>query len=128
MYTELQVAMASVFLASLLTLIVPFLVGVLLLLWWLIRTKKRKSYIAIFALSFLYLTYVSWGALSATSFVQMTLLGAWTSLISSIALWRAASKGKKLWFIALALFGYLGILPAVYVWGIEKMKTDEWYK
>lgn len=117
-------AMGSAFLL----IVLAILCAVAVLLWWLAKNKKREWYIGFFVIAFLYNAYTIGHALSGVSAMWYIILAAWTYFISSIAMWRAATKNQKFWFGALLLFQIYGILPAIYVWGVEKMKQSDWYK
>lgn len=114
------------------TAFVLFLIAVVvayaILLWWLAKNKQRGVYIGLFVVIFLFNFIMSMRLQSGTAFMWHLLVAAWTYFISSIALWRAASKDSKLWFAGIFLISYLGILPAIYVWLVEKLKKSEWYE
>jgi hypothetical protein len=52
----------------------------------------------------------------------------WTAFWKAVALWHSARKGKSGWFIAISLVNTLGILEIIYLFGIEKVKTDKLFK
>ena len=53
------------------------------------------------------------------------LLGAvalWTLPWKGVALWRAAKRGEKKWFVALLVFNTLAILEIVYIFFFSKRR------
>jgi len=52
----------------------------------------------------------------------------WSLTWKALALWTAAKKGNKVWFIILLLVNSLGLLEAFYLFGIEKVKTKSLFK
>jgi hypothetical protein len=44
------------------------------------------------------------------------LLIVWTLIWKGMALWRAAQKGSKIWFVAILLINTLGILEILYLY------------
>jgi len=46
----------------------------------------------------------------------------WSSVWKLLALWKSARKGSVIWFIVLAVFNTLGILPILYIFIFSKMK------
>lgn len=61
--------------------------------------------------------------LTETNFIIfMTPLIVWDICWKGVALWRAANKGQKNWFIALLVFNTLGILPISYLKFFQKPK------
>lgn len=55
-------------------------------------------------------------------------LAIWTLFWKGTALWHAARKNHGAWFVILLLFNTVGILDMIYLFGIEKVKTDKLYK
>lgn len=45
---------------------------------------------------------------------------AWSLVWKGVSLWRAARNGSRPWFVALLLTNTLGILDAVYVFGVGR--------
>ena len=52
----------------------------------------------------------------------------WTAFWKAIALWHSARKGKSGWFIVISLVNTLGILEIIYLFGVEKVKTNKLFK
>lgn len=50
----------------------------------------------------------------------MYLLIAFDVALRGLALWQVARKGRKVWFVVLLLLNTLGILPLIYLFGVEK--------
>lgn len=46
----------------------------------------------------------------------------WELVWKLIAMWKSARKGSVPWFIILALFNTIGILPILYIFVFSKMK------
>lgn len=45
----------------------------------------------------------------------------WEAVWKLLALWKSARKGSVVWFIALAIFNTVGILPILYIFVFSKM-------
>ena len=45
----------------------------------------------------------------------------WEAVWKLLALWKSARKGSVVWFIALAIFNTIGILPILYIFVFSKM-------
>jgi len=54
----------------------------------------------------------------------LVLVAVWSLVWKGLALWRAARKEAKYWFIVMLVLNTAGILPILYllVWGKEKPK------
>jgi hypothetical protein len=52
------------------------------------------------------------------------ILAVWDSVWKLVALWRAARNNLLPWFVCLAIFNTLGILPMIYVLVIDKKKKE----
>ena len=50
---------------------------------------------------------------------------AWSLTWKLLALWKSARKGSVIWFIVLALFNTVGILPILYIFAFSKIKCCE---
>ena len=46
----------------------------------------------------------------------------WEAVWKLLALWKSARKGSIPWFIVLAVFNTVGILPILYIFVFSKMK------
>jgi len=46
----------------------------------------------------------------------------WSLVWKLLALWKSARKGSVIWFIVLAIFNTVGILPILYIFVFSKMK------
>ncbi len=46
----------------------------------------------------------------------------WTLTWKLLGLWRAARKGSMVWFIILAIFNTVGVLPILYIFLFSHMK------
>jgi len=49
----------------------------------------------------------------------------WSAAWKLVALWKSARKGSLVWFIILAVFNTVGILPILYIFVFSKMKSAE---
>ena len=67
-----------------------------------------------------YLTQIS--ALLGLSPILFLLIIMWSLVWKLLALWKSARKGSVIWFVALAVFNTLGILPILYIFIFSKMK------
>ena len=47
-------------------------------------------------------------------------LALWTLPFKAVALWRAAKRGEKKWFVALLVFNTLAILEIIYIFFFSK--------
>lgn len=45
----------------------------------------------------------------------------WTAVWKLLAMWKSAKKGSVIWFVVLALFNTVGILPILYIYVFSKM-------
>lgn len=45
----------------------------------------------------------------------------WTAIWKLLALWKSARNGHVAWFIVLAIFNTVGILPILYIYVFSKM-------
>ena len=48
----------------------------------------------------------------------------WDGTWKLIALWKSARHGQLAWYICLAVFNTLGILPIVYLLAVQKTSTQ----
>ncbi len=48
----------------------------------------------------------------------------WELVWKLIAMWKSARKGSVLWFVILALFNTIGILPILYIFVFSKIKCE----
>ena len=44
----------------------------------------------------------------------------WTAVWKGFALWRAARRGQKVWFVILLIVNTLGILEIIYIFAVAK--------
>lgn len=49
----------------------------------------------------------------------------WSLVWKLLALWKAARKGSVAWFIVLALFNTVGILPILYIYVFSEINLSE---
>ena len=58
----------------------------------------------------------------------IVLLALWTLFWKGYAIWTAAKRGQRGWFLALLVFNTVGILEIIYLFGILKLKFSELFK
>lgn len=63
------------------------------------------------------------GAPAFGSFVLLAVL--WSLLWKGLALWRAAKRGEKWWFVAFLVINTVGILEIIYIFAITKAKISD---
>jgi len=65
----------------------------------------------------------------ASLFVIIAALTVWDWVWKAIAMWHAARRGEKVWFVVILIFNTIGILPIVYLALVAKVwskgGTDE---
>ena len=49
----------------------------------------------------------------------------WSLVWKGLALWRAAKRGEKWWFVALLLLNTMGILEIIYIFVVTGAKLSE---
>lgn len=49
----------------------------------------------------------------------------WSAVWKLLALWKSARKGSVIWFIVLAVFNTIGILPILYIYVFSKMSNNK---
>ncbi len=54
----------------------------------------------------------------------IVLVGLWTLPWKGVALWRAARKSDKWWFVVLLVVNTVGILEILYIYIFSKRKAD----
>lgn len=62
------------------------------------------------------------GLMGANPFVLFAIL-AWSLVWKGVALWKAARKGDKIWYIVLLLVNLIGILEILYIYIFSERKT-----
>jgi hypothetical protein len=53
------------------------------------------------------------------------MLAIWEGVWKLIAMWKAVKKDSVPWFIVLAIFNTVGILPILYIYVFSEMKTGK---
>ncbi len=53
------------------------------------------------------------------------IIAIWSGIWKIIALWKSARNSQKGWFITIAIFNTLGILPILYIWKFQKPKQKQ---
>jgi hypothetical protein len=46
----------------------------------------------------------------------------WEAFWKGIGLWKSAKKGDTLWFIAIFLINFVGLLPIFYLWRTKQLE------
>jgi len=70
-----------------------------------------------------YLTLIASQLGISTSLLIIVLI--WSIAWKLLALWKSARKGSLVWFIVLAVFNTIGILPILYIFVFSKMKSSK---
>lgn len=63
------------------------------------------------------------GPLLVAFIVIVVLLAIWDGVWKLIALWKSARNNELAWFICLAIFNTVGILPMLYIFFFQKTET-----
>ena len=61
----------------------------------------------------------------------MVLIGAllvWTLFWKGASMWHAARRHEGVWFVILLLFNTVGILDMIYLFGVAKIKSNDFLK
>ncbi|MBI2551481.1 hypothetical protein HYV73_04045 [Candidatus Uhrbacteria bacterium] len=58
----------------------------------------------------------------------MILFSVWSIFWKGLALWHSAKRKEPYWFIAMLIINTAGILEIIYLFGIAKVKTSDWFK
>ena len=62
------------------------------------------------------------GTISSQEFIFIILGSIWSLVWKAFALWKAAGKKDKVWFVALIILNTLGILDILYIFVFSKRK------
>ncbi len=46
----------------------------------------------------------------------------WEAFWKGIGLWKSAKKGDLVWFLAIFLINFLGLIPIIYLWKTKQLK------
>jgi len=78
----------------------------------------------------MYHYYITQGQpeISVILIILFIMLLIWTYFWKAAALWHAVRNKDKVWFVVFLLVNTLGILDMIYLFGIEKVKTDTLFK
>ena len=55
----------------------------------------------------------------------IVLLSIWDAVWKLIAMWKSARRGQMAWFICLAIFNTVGILPIIYILAFQEDQTTQ---
>ena len=61
----------------------------------------------------------------AAAFILIVIIVAWSLAWKGLALWKAARRGSKAWFIVLLIVNTLGILEILYPYVFSEIKIEE---
>jgi len=56
--------------------------------------------------------------------VLIIIIGIWSLVWKGFALWKAATKKQKIWFVALLIINSIGILEILYIYIFSEMKFN----
>ncbi len=62
----------------------------------------------------------NWNFIGIQAGVYLLIL--WETFWKATALWKAAKKGDKLWFIAIFVVNFFGLIPIFYLWKTKQLK------
>lgn len=65
-----------------------------------------------------------WGVMPPVAGVLLIVILAWSLVWKGFALWRAATRGDKVWFIIFLIVNTAGILEIIYLFLVTKAKTS----
>ena len=60
------------------------------------------------------------GPLLVVLIIMIALLGIWDGVWKLIAMWKSARHNQLAWFVCLAIFSTMGILPILYILCFQK--------
>jgi TRAP-type mannitol/chloroaromatic compound transport system permease small subunit len=63
------------------------------------------------------------GPLLALFIIVIVLLAVWDGVWKLIAMWKSARHGQLAWYICLAIFNTVGILPILYILLFQRKET-----
>lgn len=66
--------------------------------------------------------------ISVILIILFIMLLIWTYFWKAAAIWHAVRNKDKVWFVVFLLVNTIGILDMIYLFGIEKVKTDSLFK
>ena len=55
----------------------------------------------------------------------LVVIVAWSLIWKLLGMWKSARKGSVIWFIILALFNTVGVLPILYIFIFSKIKFSK---
>lgn len=56
--------------------------------------------------------------------VGILLVVIWEAFWKAIGLWKSAKAGNKLWFVAIFLINFFGIVPIFYLWRSKQLENS----
>jgi len=63
------------------------------------------------------------GPLLALFIIVIVLLAVWDGVWKLIAMWKSARHGQLAWYICLAIFNTVGVLPILYILLFQKQEA-----
>jgi hypothetical protein len=65
------------------------------------------------------------GISKEVALVIILIIGVWSLVWKGLALWKAARKPHKIWFVVLLITNTIGILEILYIYIFSEMKFDK---
>ncbi|MDD5147445.1 MAG: DUF5652 family protein [Candidatus Daviesbacteria bacterium] len=54
--------------------------------------------------------------------LSIFLLIVWEASWKGVALWKSAKRGDRLWFVAMFLINFFGLIPIFYLWRTKQLE------
>jgi nitrogen fixation/metabolism regulation signal transduction histidine kinase len=67
----------------------------------------------------------SWGISVSTLVFILLVVVVWELVWKLAGMWKAAKKNSPIWFVIIAVFNTVGILPILYIYVFSKMKSEK---
>lgn len=69
------------------------------------------------------MVFAGLSSLSTLAIIGLIVIIIWEGVWKLMAMWKAAKKHSVLWFVVLAIFNTVGILPILYIYVFSEMKS-----
>ena len=69
--------------------------------------------------------YTPISSMATSTIIIVILISIWSLIWKGFALWKAAQKKQKAWFIAILILNTVGILPIIYIFFLAKTDVSE---
>ncbi|MBI2610204.1 hypothetical protein HYW53_03465 [Candidatus Giovannonibacteria bacterium] len=66
-----------------------------------------------------------WGDLPSWFWISLSIVIIWSFIWKGLALWRAARRGEKAWFVALLVINTVGILEILYLYVFSRKDNTQ---